>query len=390
MLESQLGAFRTNGNFNGLDTMTEISLILTASSATEPATAVAVAEQGTGIGVIPRAAIEALREAKQQIAAMMSGQPRMTSHQLVTFGKLMGDILFCDEVRPTWMHASSGQALITKIVATTTDLKAIPWEYATWPSGQTGPVLMNSVVRLVPQSQASALAQLDRSESLRVLLLSASPLNLGVVPWQDLRDKLITVFSAALPELEVIGESDMPSTGKYLRVVDAASPKKVRDCIRADDPQIVHFVGHGTDKGLALVDAKTRKSVLIDATALSAAMQAAPSARLLVLSACDTANATPIAPVDESIGTFAEQMVRNAVPAVIASQMVIDMRTVATFCEGLYRELLASGSIDIAVAAGRCQVAAQLGTVDSAAIEWGIPVLYRRLGAGSLFSGAKP
>jgi CHAT domain len=370
--------------------MTEISLILTASSTEGSATAVAVADQGTGIGIIPRGAIEALRDAKQQIVAMMSGQPRMTSNQLVTFGKLMGDVLFCDEVRPTWMHASSGKALITKILATTTELKAIPWEYATWPSGQTGPVLLNSVVRLVPQSQASMLEPLDRNESLRVLLLSASPLNLGAVPWQDLRDKLITVFGTALPDIEVVGESDEPKSSKFLRVVDAASSKKVRDCIRDDDPQIVHFVGHGTEKGLALVDAKTRKSVLIDATALSAALQAAPSIRLVVLSACDTANSSPIAPVDESIGTFAEQLVRNAVPAVIASQMVIDMRAVATFCEGLYRELLSSGSIDIAVAAGRCQVAAQLGTVDSAAIEWGIPVLYRRLGAARLFTEVGP
>lgn len=370
--------------------MSEISLILTSSTIGAPATAVAVAESGTGVGTIPPAAIAALQDAKRHIVAMMSGQPRMTSNELVRFGKLMGDILFCDEVRPTWMHASSGQPLITKILATTSELKAIPWEYATWPSGQSGPVLTNSVVRLVPQSQASASAPLSSKEGLRVLLLSASPLNLDAIPWQDIRDELISVFSAALPKIEVIDESEEPKKAAFLRVVDAASPKKVRDAIRRDDPHVVHFVGHGTDKGLALVDPRTRKSVVIDAVAFSAALHSAPSVRLAVLSACDTANSSLVDPIDESVGTFAEQLVMNAVPAVIASQMVIDKRTIATFCEGLYGELLSSGSIDRAVAAGRCEVAAQLGTVESAAIEWGIPVLYRRLGASQIFEEIAP
>jgi len=113
------------------------------------------------------------------------------------------------------------------------------------------------------------------------------------------------------------------------------------------------------------------------------------SGRLVVLSACDTANPQTVQPVDNTIGTFAEQIVRNAVPAAVASQTVIDKRTIATFCEGLCPELLKSGSIDAAVAAGRCSVSAQLGTVSSAAIEWGIPVLYRRLGVAHLFSGGR-
>ncbi|HJU39008.1 MAG TPA: CHAT domain-containing protein [Tahibacter sp.] len=370
--------------------MSEINLILSASATGASVTAVAVADSGTGVGTIAPEAIAALRDAKQKIVAMMSGQPRMTSNDLVRFGRLMGDILFCGDVRPTWMHASSGRPLITKILATTTELKAIPWEYAAWPSGQAGPVLANSVVRLVPQSQAAPPAPLKAADGLRVLLLSASPLNLDAIPWQDIRDELIGVFDNALPDIEVVGDDDVPATNRFLRVVDAASPKKVRDSLRRDDPHVVHFIGHGTDKGLALIDPKTRKSVVVDATAFGAALQAAPSVRLAVLSACDTANASLVAPVDESVGTFAEQLVANAVPAVIASQTVIDKRTIATFCEGLYATLLSSGSIDVAVAAGRCEVAAQLGTVQSAAIEWGIPVLYRRLGAAQLFDGAAP
>ena len=370
--------------------MTEINLILTSSTAGAAVTAVAVAENGTGVGIISPEAISTLRDAKRNIVAMMMGQPRMTSNDLVRFSKLMGDILFCGEVRPTWMHASLGQPLITKILATTTELKAIPWEYASWPNGQAGPAIANSVVRLVPQAQAAPPAPLKAAEGLRILLLSANPQNLDAIPWEDIRDELINVFANALSDIEVIREGGMPTTKTFLRVVDAANPMKVRTCLKSDDPHVVHFVGHGTDKGLALVDPKTRKSILIDATAFSAALFGAPSVRLVVLSACDTANTDLVDPIDESVGTFAEQLVGNVVPAVIASQMVIDKRTIATFCQGLYAKLLSSGSIDVAVAAGRCEVAAQLGTAQSAAIEWGIPVLYRRLGAAQLFDGATP
>src|SRR6185503_1222718 len=107
-------------------------------------------------------------------------------------------------------------------------------------------------------------------------------------------------------------------------------------------------------------NSKRSTSTVLTAPAFQASLVQAPSCRLVILSACDTANQAPINPVNDTIGTFAEQLVRNAIPAVIASQTVIDKRTIATFCEGLYPELVRSGSIDVAVAAGRCAVAREL------------------------------
>lgn len=310
----------------------------------------------------------------------------MSSSELTKFAKTMGRILFCDDIAPTWIHASSVPPLITKILATTKELKAIPWEYAACPSAPSGPQLANSVVRLVAQARVNPLLPIDRRQGMRVLLLSASPQNLDGIPWPDVRDELLRVFQAALPKIEILTDNQTATSHTYLRIVDAATASTVRRWLRTDNPHVVHFVGHGTDKGLALLNSNTRKCELIDAPAFSAALQNSPAVRLIILSACDTANPKSVDPVDESVGTFAEQIVCNAAPAVIASQMVIDKSTIATFCEGLYPELLRSGSIDLAVAAGRCEVAAQLGKPDSAAIEWGIPVLYRRLSAATLFS----
>ncbi len=367
--------------------MAEISLILTASVAGAPATAVAMADVGTGVSLIPPAAIESLLVARDQIIQMMNGAPRMSSDDLRRFGQAMGKALFSDDVGATWTNASAAAAvpLITKILATSPQLKAIPWEYVAWPSGQDGPQMATSVVRLVPQARAVQLAPIPRGE-LRILLLSASPLSLNAIPWNDVRDGLIRAFRLALPATEIIGDDQTPQTRTFIRIVEAATRRSVDHWIGNDDPHVVHFVGHGTDRGLALINSKKNDPTLMTAAAFQAALQQGQSCRLVILSACDAANQATVDPVDASIGTFAEQLVRNAVPAVIASQTVIDKRTVAAFCEGLYLELPKSGSIDIAVAAGRCAVATELDNVDSAAIEWGIPVLYRRLGAGQLFT----
>lgn len=366
--------------------MAEISLILTASAAGAPATAVAVADGGAGVASIPPAAIKSLLDAREQIIKMMNGAPRMSSDDLRQFGQMMGKALFSEDVGATWTQANvPAVPLITKILATSPELKSIPWEYAAWPSGQDGPQLSTSVVRLVPQARALPLAPIAKGE-LRILLLSASPLNLNAIPWSDVRDGLIRVFRAALPGLEFVADDQKPAGKSFIRIVEAATRKSVEQWLGTDDPHVVHFVGHGTDRGLALINSKKNDPTLMTAAAFQAALLQAPSCRLVILSACDSANQAAINPVDATIGTFAEQIVRNAVPAVIASQTVIDKRTVATFCEGLYPELSKSGSIDVAVAAGRCSVAIELDKVDSAAIEWGIPVLYRRLGAGQLFA----
>ena len=44
------------------------------------------------------------------------------------------------------------------------------------------------------------------------------------------------------------------------------------------------------------------------------------------------------------------------------------------------------GNIDNAVNMGRIELVAAIAEVDVAAVEWGIPVLYRRPGCSDLFS----
>jgi hypothetical protein len=368
--------------------MTEISLVLSSPASGAAATAVALYDAGTGICAIPSSAIANLLTMRDQLVQMMGGAPRMSPDNLRQFAQTLGSILFGEDIGRTVASAIQ-PPLIAKIIATTKELKAIPWEYAAPPGGDP-PQLTSSIVRLIPEFRANPPPPLHLNGNLRILLLSASPQNFDRIPWSDIRDRLVQVFRAALPEFEVIADAAQPRSNRYLRIVSAATPDAVRRSIRNDDPHIIHFVGHGTDKGIALIGEQASRPVLMDGGALGAAVSMARSCRLVILSACDVANPRQLDPINETISTFAEQVVRNAnaLPAIIASQMIINESTISTFCEGLYGELLNSGSIDVAMAAGRCNVAAQLGTTTNAPIEWGIPVLYRRLGVSHLFQNA--
>ena len=165
--------------------MAEINLILTSAAAGLAATAMAVADGGTGVSSIPPAAVKSLLDIRDQIIQMMNGAPRMSSDELRLFGQEMRKALFNDDVGATWLHANNAAVpLITKILATSPELKAIPWEYAALPSGQDSPQLTASVVRLVPQARAVPLAPIARA-NLRILLLSASPLHLKAISWSE-------------------------------------------------------------------------------------------------------------------------------------------------------------------------------------------------------------
>ena len=371
--------------------MAEIHLILTCHDA-GGATSVAIAETGMGIASISQDAIVTLRTARDQIEAMLNGSPRMSSAVLLEFGLSMGRVLFAEDVRATVMsngnsvgNGASGGPLVAKILATAEGLKGIPWEYAAWPPNYAGPLATKSVVRIVPQAQTERCEPADLSKGLRVLLLSANPIGLQGFSWQQIRDRLVSLFQHDLPGLQLIADdAKAPAGGAgFVRIVEAAIVKRVRKVIADDDPHIVHFIAHGSHQGIVLVDSSTGQSAPLGLAGLSAALGQAESLRLVILSSCDGANAA-FSPNPAGVGTLAEHLVRTAAPAVVASQMVLTETAVVPFCEGLYRELMQSGSIDAAVAAGRCALAIALDKPDSAAVEWGVPALYRRMHCAQL------
>jgi hypothetical protein len=84
---------------------------------------------------------------------------------------------------------------------------------------------------------------------------------------------------------------------------------------------------------------------------------------------------------------LAEGLIRsNACSAVIANQLSVPTKSIAYFVETLFKSLLTTGNVDEAVSEGRVALSVALANVgNDAAIEWGIPVLYRLRGGAKLF-----
>lgn len=105
--------------------------------------------------------------------------------------------------------------------------------------------------------------------------------------------------------------------------------------------------------------------------------------RLVVLSSCNTA----VGNFAREFAVVAKTLVESGMPAVIANQFEIQPSQAAKFAGAFYHELLKSGDVDRATAKGR--VALAFGGVlpnNVARIDWGIPVIYRHIGAAKVFS----
>jgi hypothetical protein len=102
----------------------------------------------------------------------------------------------------------------------------------------------------------------------------------------------------------------------------------------------------------------------------------------VVLSVCNTAAGD----FSKSYAVVAKTLVESGVPAVVANQFEITNKNAALFAGAFYAELLNSGDIDRAITKGRVELdfGGRLPN-NVARIDWGIPTLYRHLGAARTF-----
>ena len=142
---------------------------------------------------------------------------------------------------------------------------------------------------------------------------------------------------------------------------------------------ILHLVTHGRPEGVVLWQAG--QPVLAPAPALRVALEAAPSVRLVVLSACATAQSPAPAPV-ASVGA---QLLQAGIPAVIAMQFDVQADVAAAFARHFYTELVAGrcpGAIDVAMSYAR----SSLYALNPHAFDYGTPVLWLNTADGRIFT----
>lgn len=182
---------------------------------------------------------------------------------------------------------------------------------------------------------------------------------------------------------------------KYRDGVDAGTLTRLIRCFK---PDVVHFIGHGTEDGgpdaaePALLLLKMPRSDAPDAPREAAPFVAArmstaledSSVRLLVLSACSTARAPTNRQTPQS--GFAQNVVavRNA-PAVVAMQFPLEADVAATFSADFYENLLERGlEVDEALYEARRALA-----IDPGHRAWACPALFWRNERGNFLCVAE-
>ncbi|MBB5329428.1 CHAT domain-containing protein [Tunturiibacter gelidoferens] len=341
-----------------------------------PTHAIALARHGSDVAIakIPLGPdlvqIEKFRADLLDVLRGRGKGTRPTGQQLIQFGRDLFDFLVRDDIGKLYSRLPNTQVSL-KILVNQPALRQLPWEYLQEPN-RISPRRGRSVVRIIPTVGVSALPPLPINHLTRVLFVYADPQGLTRVSWSDVRDALLRTYKARFPN----------SVG--IEMVECTSRDSLGTALRRGKFDVVQFSCHGevidnkgTPEGrLILFDKNKRKLDFMTGKELAQQM-AGHDIRLIVLSACDTSASTS----DINFNNIAEDLILEGIPTVVANQAPVQDQTVAAFVGALYDELLLSGNIDMAVTAGRLQLATDLR--DSP--EWGIPTLYRIHGSSQMY-----
>jgi hypothetical protein len=240
------------------------------------------------------------------------------------------------------------------------DLARLPWEFTYVPipdikrgfflTGERKDVILT---RFVPESTVVDSLSI-REGPLRILTVFSQPDGENTLDEKEVNE-LIT----ALDELMATGRVEVTSKKNltYEQLLRILAEDETR-------PHILHFIGHGKEGQIALVEEEEKeikepddpdyKSVArkllvhwTDERELKALFKNPP--RLIFLSACKGAASTSL----ESFKSTASELVYNNVPAVVAMQYDISNPDARVFAKNFYQQIGEGKGIDEAVKIGR-------------------------------------
>lgn len=269
------------------------------------------------------------------------------------FGARLFDALFREDIRDAWVRSkdSAVNGLCLRLTIEPPEVAALPWELLS-----DGNFLATAadlaLCRYLPLGEPPTLAA---QEKLCVLLVTASPDELPVIP-----------------ETEVSALADaIRSAGNKITVdvIRQASRSKIITALQGNQYHIIHYLGHGTSGAVLLHKDNATQMEPIDDRAFSQLVYGRRSLRLVVLSACNSAQAP------NGIFTgMAPALIRAHVPAVVANQYeFVQLPTATQFNQVFYHELAQSSPIELAV--NRARNAISVGELLKAR-DWSTPVLY--------------
>lgn len=175
--------------------------------------------------------------------------------------------------------------------------------------------------------------------------------------------------------------------GIRLRFLEKATIEKLRQRVREEPFDILHFVGHGdlekSGRGTVIFEDEHGGPDPVPGTVLADTLDSREtSVRLVFLNACETACLPRAENGHDPYTGVAAALIMAGVPAVVANQFPISDRAALCFSNVFYQSLVNGDPLEMAVAEGRKAIFRSLR--DS--WEWATPVLFLGLPHGLLFS----
>ncbi|MBV9205768.1 MAG: CHAT domain-containing protein [Actinobacteria bacterium] len=339
-------------------------------------------EASAGMRLTPEMKALAVRAPEAVIASSatvrrgLSGQERPVRD----LGSLLFRALVSEDVHSLLMTsrqqaAMNGEQLRIVLRISPPELACLPWEFLFDPGEDEYVCLSTPLIRR-PQLLRPVRA-LGVTGPLRVLGMVASPGDQHELAADDERRRLAAAMSA------LAGRIELAWTG-------GQSWRHLNVDLRHGGPwHVLHFIGHGgfdrhAEEGVLILADEDGRSHALPASDLALLVEKHPSVRLVVLNACDTAQASAL----DAFSSVAGALLRRGIPSVLAMQFPITDYAAVEFSRTFYEGLADRLPVDAAVTEARHAVRITLpGT-----LEWGTPVLYLRSADGVIFdhAGEKP
>ncbi len=240
------------------------------------------------------------------------------------------------------------------------DLRYLPWE-CVWIDGSSG--FAEGFLSLHPHTvlirEVEAPFEPETSERAGRLLIA----------WANPGSKQFPFLHGITSEVNAIKRAleSHECSGTQVLELPYATPTSIRKAVEDWQPDMLHFVGHGSKTATGCVVAfegdQRGHAVPIHGEDLSG-MLAGQGLRMVVFSGCFTGTA---------VSGLADNLVAKGVPSVIAMQAPIQDAIAGLFARAFYSSLAVGESLELALQSGRI-------AIRGSGNDWAVPVLYQSFG----------
>ncbi len=317
-----------------------------------------------------------------QIALLRSGGWRRSylspeERAVQAFGRTLFDALLIGDVRRLFHESQQGaeaqdKVLRLKLRIQAPELAALPWEFLYDARRAEYVCLFRNTSLMRYLDVAQTIQPLDVKPPLRVLGMVVSPRDLAPLDVERERQRV----EGATRALQAEGLLE-------LTWLEAGTWRDLQWVMRRGSWHVFHFVGHGgfdreTDEGFVALADDAGESERLTASRLGRLLVGDGLPRLAVLNGPGGARGG----VQDVFSRTAVHLVREGIPAVLATQYEITDRAAIELAQAFYRSLAEGSAVDAAVTEARKAIRL---AVDNT-VEWGAPSLYTCAADGLLFN----